>query len=1125
MAKQRYNIGVDNLSYTEPSKTSYVPIPVKEILAFRQQREQDYLTTKNNINLATELKKTLPTLDVSKPLYDEIVTKVDSTLSGITPDNYADKTVDSAQLIHDTVYKHGGKELKDQYDDYTAKAKAISEAKNVRPEILEWKKKQLQESVKPITRDEKGEFVVPTVSSPKLVETQDLFKKTSDLLDKFKSSSKYVKNSDGSVSVDKDIVGKYGITKTEFADEQELYNTALTILSKDPVNAEYLDDEAEFNLYKNPPTSESVASNMSDVAVATFFPNNVKQDKNGKIVVTKPVTKEDIDAFTKGNPNALNFLAKEESKYNQMNAVSQAMANIYGFSKEDKQYFDNEEYKESLKARYTNNVTNAEDVTGPLVIVKPAVTQTIASPVIFDNLKKEEEKLIQDYVPAKTNYDNYIARDKELEGINTPEAEEERNRLKENIITAKEQLERVDANIQYNRQAQDNLVKATVQIAKTGKDGKNVDIEKEYETILPTLSKAVDRQNSANLTNTGYSVNVNKFVKPNSYKNNTLKIDLPEYGEKTLNIYSEENAKRGVALADTEYIVKNGENYTLYSNVNDRAKVPVKQLFNAAVLKNYKPYQLADNPYNAKKDGQTTVPQLQKVPTVDEYAKTVSKLFMNPNVKLDSQELIVKEYATKQAKGIREFAKASDVNVNQTLDYLYVDDQVKKGTAAYNLLRLGVSIDTTLQADANQYKVVNDEGQWEDLPLYLRSKGLSVNDIDFSKLKTSVMLTSDREYGQKLNMPLPLTEDGKKILSKKGDLDLSGTLNVVAVSKAGKDSNFNKKLVDSVYAAYKESFSNTLPSGDQERKAYGLIAFDNSRYSDDFYKLNLYTLRDGATANWTTPPTAQNPNGQAITINAIKRSATPGKLGDNDFFLTTANSIMAYNKKTGITGFVSKADYDADRGGFIYRRQTFASPEDIGSLMGQTMLNIQAQNSNSTTIKNKQVQTSGTSYEVKEESIISTEYKTSTSNIRKTYGVTSKPFNIKDGKGGEITINSRVNPKEMTYLKDEFPNNFKDGVNAYIHSSVANVASTLIKDYKLQITDMFRPAGKSAKMQGAAKQSLHEYGKSFDSRYNEEAQRLLADLRANPEMAKNLGISYAFKHVINGTPHLHIDFN
>lgn len=1105
MAKQRYNVGVDNLSYTDPSKTSYVPIPVKEILGFRQQREQDYLTTKNNINLETEFKKNLPKLDVSNSIYDEMVTKIDSTLSGITPDNYADKTLDTTQLIHDTMYKFGGKELKDQYDDYTAKAKAISEAKNVRPEILEWKKKQLQESVKPITKDEKGEFVVPTASMPKIVETQDLFKKTSDLLNNFKSSSKYTKNSDGSISVDRGIVGKYGITKTEFADEQELYNTALSFLSKDPVNAEYLDDEAEFNLAKNPPTSESVASNMSDVAVATFFPDKVKQDKNGKIVVTKPVTKEDIDNFTKGNPNALNFLAKEQSKYNQMNAVSQSMANIYGFSKEEKQYFDDEEYKERLKASYANTITE-EEVTGPLVLVKPATTFTIASPLIYDNYKADEEQNIVKYVKAQEEYTSLM---REVDKDKTQEP-----RLRELIREKKEALETADANIQAVRQAKENLTKATLQVAKSN----GIPVEQYYSENLKTIKEDVNRTNAHTLISSDYSVDLSNYVKELPNKKNYAKVDIKGLENEEIPIYSEAYVKSqpNVKLSRS-YLIKNGSSYTFHTRGLNLGLESNNDLLS----------KVNSDKITIKTSGKS----LAVVPTIDEFNELTSKLFMKDSTLETNLVGAVSNYikglsprtvilAKDLAKKMGKTFKPSDVNVNQTLDYLYVDDQVKKGTAAYNLLRLGVSIDTTLQADANQYKVVNDSGQWEDLPLYLRSKGLTVNDIDFSKLKTSVMLTSDREYGQKLNMPLPLTEDGKKILAKKGDLDLSGTLNVTAVSKAGKNSSFNKKLVDTVYAAYKESFNNNLPSGDQERKAYGLIAFDNSPYSESFYKLNLYTLSDGDKATYITP------DNNSLVINAIKRSATPGRLGDNDFYLTQPNgAIMATDRTTGRTAFVSKADYNADTKGLKYRRTMFASPEAIGSLIGQNFMNIQAQNSNSTIIRNQQVKTSGTTYQIKEESIISTEYKTSASNIRKTYGTVSKPFNIKDGKGGELTINSRVSPKEMTYLKDEFPNNFKDGVNAYIHSSVANVASTLIKDYKLQITDMFRPAGKSAKMEGAAKQSLHEYGKSFDARYNEEAQQLLADLRANPQKATELGISYAFKHVINGTPHLHIDFN
>ncbi len=1106
MAKQKYNIGVDSLSYAK-SETPYVAPPTKEILAFRRQRENEYLTTRNNINLAEEFKKTVPSNPVSQAVYDNMVNKIDSTLSGITPDNYADKTLDTNQLIHDSVYKFGGKELADQQNDYQAKAKAIAETKDVRPEKLEWKARQLQANLQPITEDDKGNFIVPGLTTPKVVKDKDLFKSAADLVKDFKSSANYVHNANGSISIDKGVAGRYGITKTEFADEKELYNTALTYLSKDSANAEYIDDEAEFALYKNPPTPESLAYSMSDIAVSTFFPDKVEKDANGKVIKVNPVTQEDIAKITKGNPMAFRQLAKENEKFNQMNAVSQSIANIYGFSKEDKTFFEDQDYAEAAKARYTKatggNDIGGDEPTSPLVIVKPATTFTVANPVIYDNYKADEEKNIVEYVEAKKNYTDLV---QQIDKDKTQEP-----RLREVVAEAKEKLERADANIQYTRQAQENLTKSIVQIAK-GKA--NLDIEKEFEATSPVIRADIKNTNATTLVNTGYSVDVTDLVTDVSSNGKEGKI-----GTETLPIYTkaEADSKKGQL---SSFILKDGTTYKAVI-ADSRRSGTHGMITTKTILKNRNPSMFSNNVYSAgsKPVNRTNI---QSYPKTDDFNKLVAKLFTNPDSSTVGESPVAVAKAKELANKMKKEVKVSDVSVNQTLDYLYVDDQVKKGTAAYDLLRLGVSIDTTLQADANQYKVVNDSGQWEDLPLYLRSKGLSVNDIDFSKLKTSVMLTSDREYGQKLNMPLPLTEDGKKILARKDPdaLSLSGTLNVTAVAATGKNSGFNKKLVDTVYRAYKESFNNSLPSGDQERKAYGLVAFDNSPYSEDFYKLNLYTMADGATATYTTP------DNNKLTINAIKRSATPGRLGDNDFYLTNPNGgIMATDRQTGVTAFVPKSSYDADTKGTKYKRTMFASPEDIGSLIGQNFMNLQAKNSNSNIIKNQQVKTSGSSYEIGVERIRSTEYESTTTTTRKTYGTSAAPRIIKDGTGKEVSINSRINPKEMTYLKDEFPDNFKDGVYPYMNNSVVNAATSLIKDYKLHITDMFRPAGNSARLKGGAKNSLHEYGKSFDARYNEEAQKLLADLTANPEIAQNLGVSYAFKHIINGVPHLHIDFN
>jgi len=1098
MAKQRYKTGLNPLSYAK-SETPYVAPPTKEILGLLATRENDYLTTKNNINLAKEFQKNTPFNPISKPIYDEMINKIDTTLSSINPDNYADKSIDTEQLIHDAKYVFGGKELADQQLDFTTKDKQISETKNVRPEILDWKRKQLVNSLEPITVDENGKYVVPTAKSPKIVETRDLFKATADIVKDMKSSGGYVHNKDGTISIDKGVTGKYGITKTEFQDEKELYDTALFYLSKDPTNAEYLDDEAEFSLYKELPTPSSLANSMSPIAISTFFPDKIKKGK-----VVEPVTEQDILKYTQGNPAIFKALAKENSKFNQMDSVAQSMANIYGFSKEDKTFFEDIEYQEAARARARASAgasTDFEDTSGdPLVIVKPATTFVTASPVIFENLKANELKNQKAYVNAQNEYKALINE------VTIDKAKEPH--LRDLILESKEKLEKADAQIQYTRQAEANLTKSIIQVAKDN----DIDVEKEYESSNNLIRKDVRDSNALELTKSGYLVNINNMI------NVTDNGKTGKIGDTSLPIYTKEYANNHKGKL-SDFILKDGNNYSLASSGTAIMTNAIPTL-TKKILESHNPSNFSSNPYSSdtKKINRNNI---ITYPKVEDFNTLVSKVFTNPDIDTSNFSPATvkkaKELATKMKKSI----KLSDINVNQTLDYLYVDDQVKKGTAAYDLLRLGVSIDTTLKADANHYKVVNDSGQWEDLPLYLRSKGLTLDDIDYKELKSSVMLTSDREYGQKINMPLPLTVKGREALLKKDPhaLDLSSTLNVTAVNYAGINSSFNKKLVDTVYSAYKESFNNRLPSGDQERKAYGLIAFDNSLYSKDFYDKNLYTMADGSSVKYTTP------DNHKLVINAVKRSANPGRLGDNDFYLTKENEdIMVTNRTTGIQSFIPKEVYEADKGGLKYRKIMFASPEDIGALIGQNFMNIQAKQSNNKNLKNQQVKTTGESYEVSPDKIRSTEHSRTITNTRKTYGVTSKPYLIKDYKGNEVNINSRINPKELVSFYSEFPNQIENGVYAYMNKSVASTAKSIIKDYKLKITSMFRDENKNKNLEGAAKDSLHTYGKSLDAKYNDDSKKLLSDLQANPEMAKNLGISYAFKHVVDGVPHLHIDF-
>jgi len=1115
MAKQRYSTGVDSLSYNT-SGLPYVAPPTKEILTFLDKGEERYLKTKQNLNLADELQKTIKYNPVSKGIYDELVSEVDLATSSITPENYADKELDSAQVAHDIANKFGGRELQQQQAAYSAAQSEIDKAEKIRPEKKDYYQALLARQLKPITRDTSGAFNVPGVGVPTMVQDIDLFDKADKLLTGWKSSGTYVKDSNGRLSIDPGVLGQMGITKTEFADEKELYDTVINYLGNDPTNREYLQSEADFSLFNKEVTPDYLRNTLPDNILKSYFPSKDPKD----------VTALDIQNLTGGDENMLKDMASHGIVSNQMNQVGSALANKHGFKEETKTFFTDQEYAESIKAKYVVKKTGSSDGTpneamGQLVIPQTATTMQIGNPTIYDNYKAQENEAI-------TNYANKREEVLKLEAEYNTATPDQQLLLKENVAKAREEVAIADQEIQRARQAQNNLTKGTMKLA----TDKGVNVDKAYTENAILISNDNAAANRKVAQQYGYSADVTNLVKPKS--SNEVSINVKGRVH-TLPILTADPASAAKRMLTRDYVIKDGNSYKLYHNaespelINNYTQGQKGSTFNSLsnnLIDTIGFNKLQDNPFNKQgiKDNSLSFKSnLITRPTGSDFKSMVSQLFMNPDTKFPGVPDKTVALAKEEASKIKKVAKPGDVQVNQTLDYLYVPSDVKKGTAAKRLYDLGKVIDKTLISDGAQYKVRNNEGQWETLPLYVASLGLEFSDehIDFSKLRTGIMLTSDRKYGQQYNIPLPLTAKGRAALKESGNepFALAGTLNLTAVSATGRDNPFNKNVTDAVYKAYVESYGNTLPSGEEARQAFGQVTFDNSPYAKDFYGLNLYTLGHGATTQYKLP------DGNDINITAVKRSATPDKLGDNDFFISNAQGdIFAYDAQIGKDRMVSKKEYEADTSAKLYRRKLFASPEDIGGLIGKSLLDRRALYNNNSSMQTNQVKTTGSSYIVKPDSVISNEHRTSVNNTTKQYGTSASPRQIKTYSGKEVTVNSRINPSQMTYIKDLVPGKIKPNVYPYFNNTVANEAVKIINDYDLYVTDAYRPDSINKQRKESAKDSLHQYGKSMDSRYNEGAKKLLADLSTNPQMAKNLGISYAFKHTVDGVSHLHIDF-
>ena len=1128
MAKQRYNTSIDSLSYAK-SEVPYVAPPTKEILALLDSRENRYLKSKTNIDLAKDLASSLPHNDISKDTYNDLVAGINGSIDGINKDNYADSELDTAQLIKDVKNKWGGKQLTEQFADFTSKTEAIAKAEKTRPEKKAWYADRLAKSLKPVTKQQDGTFTKGLAVMPNVLEEQDLVKDLDAVMAGWKADGLYTYDDNGTITADRTFLGKYGLTKTTGIKENDIMTAAFNMLSADKSKAEYIKDEADFELKDFTYTPENVLGLMSNVQLKATFPDKLPE----------AVTTQDIKELAGNSLEGLKAIAKNVKASNIKNTVASVLASKYGYEDVEKTFIDNVEEMEQLKARFAKKTGEGEgeELTplGEYVTVMPSVTDVIVNPTSYDKFKEQEANGVSNYVTAKKEYDSLIAQYDKADNAGKVE-------LKELLLQATQNLEFADRTIKDARTAQTNITNSVMELARA----QNIDPKNNFTLSLRQEAvKEVKTTNIQNIANAGFSVPLNKFtVKAKPYdpsksktlrKNasggnslfpgnpvETININLPGYEGIDLPVYTEAAYEADKRLSTTIGAVKkNGKYEIMYPSANGKTLDKETSDFMTRLSNKIGYVGFKDLTGKLKKSN-TSVNDIQDVPRLGDFQTAVAQLVVNEDADISAYPKSLQTKAKEVAKTIASKIDKSNIKVQQTLDYLYVDKEAKKGTAAKRMLDITQAIDENLISDGAQYKAYKQDGTLLDLPLFVKDLGITYTeeDIDFKNTKSSILLDNDPKHGQKIRLPIYLTEKGRnKVLNHNPKyLDASGTLNLTMVNSAGVNSAINKNIVDAVSRAYAESMGDKTPSGEAARSAYGLVKFNNSSEADRFYKLNLYTLPNGGKATHTLD------NQEKLTINAIKRSATPGKLGDNDFYLTKPDgSIMVTDKQDNTYKFVPYAEYAKDVTGARYNRKLFDSPGDIASLIGNEYLSQQATKSNSVQAKNNQVQTSGSSYNITPTGVISDKHESNKNNTYKSYGKSSTPIKFKTANGNTVNLNSRVPARDLFDISNQIPGRYSNSMAPYFNVSVAGSAVKLINGYNLYTTSAFRDDDRNSKA-GGKENSLHQYGKSFDASFDAGAEKLIADLKNNPQLAQDLGISMAFKEAKDGGYHLHVDF-
>jgi len=372
----------------------------------------------------------------------------------------------------------------------------------------------------------------------------------------------------------------------------------------------------------------------------------------------------------------------------------------------------------------------------------PAYTITHASDVAFDSFKAQESVAVKSYVDAKKEYDNFQAE------YNSADAAG-KVRLKESLIQSRMVLEKADQDIQSARQAQTNLTESVMEAAK----GQGIDAAKYYTKDLQTeVLKEIKSNNIKNIASIGFSTSLDKFnVKAKAYNpetnkplvpytlkpKETINIDLAGYEGKDLPVYSDLDFTYKKKFINTVSAIKRNGKYELFfppnvrGSANDENYAFIDRLSNKIGYTAFK--DLSGKQINSAAQNKTDMPRL------NDFKQAVAELVVNKNADISTLPTKLQSKAKEVAENISKKVDKGNITVNQSLDFLYVDKEVKAGTAAKRLLNLTQSLDENLISQGSQYKVYKQDGALIDLPLYLKELGLSYTseDIDFKNTKTN----------------------------------------------------------------------------------------------------------------------------------------------------------------------------------------------------------------------------------------------------------------------------------------------------------------------------------------------------------------------------------------------------
>lgn len=1048
---------------------AYVAPPVKEIKELSSAKEDYYLKAKDNRNVLDETILNMPYLPQSQGVYNNLRSKANEVLSTINSENYEDKLLDTQQLASDIKGKLGGTKLVEQAKNLGSALATYDEAfakGDIKdPEFAEWKKQQTVQAVQGLQQKPDGTFSSTSVSPVPFAKFVDRTAMVDKILTGWKEDGTVTINSDGSIKVNRDIPGYLATSKSTFTKPEDVYKAARAYMEDNAEVKAYTKDEAEFNTRNN------------TGSVQELFPMLTESNK-------KQLTGKDNasieDVFIALNSQGINpsELIKEKEQNRLYSSSADIIANKLGFNKDEVSLYDDKIFMESLKAKQAK--AKAEEESNASVSFEPFMTQMVLNPT--DAVKLETNKTNLEAqrttLQAKTNQYKIALEEQAKRNAKLPADKQEKNYSNDEFEKLQKQQSVLDSNIADTVRQQNEVRKITKDVAnKVG-----VDLDKLYNDNYNKSVEWVKEANREALINVGVFDEENYLTDRGEIRTDKLSelpkdfkgLFLPtkqEYYDMVTKAYSEK---------DSTYAVSNG--YEGYGSANDFRKV---------------------------KKGTMLHPDV---------AKEIDKV-------IEAQPEI-------------EYTVGKPITT-----MLVVGDKLNSNLRAFTNMEKANSI--SLHTTPEQYSVKDINGNNIPLKTYVEDLGFDFNnDIDWDKVKSKLAIQTDREYGQNYGLYLPLTDKAKKFygtsLNKMMGND-TDALKILAVNTTKNVPEEQRRIRATLLTAYQDLTSDSTGMGEDNKKQMGSLYFNNTEDGVDFYKKNLYTLSAGSHADFDL----SSPNGERETyrVTTTAKDANNSDLLNVNFHLgriknnqeevlATDNSVPSNSENR--TKWMTLKDVESSPN---FSKVTFDTPEDIGANIGYVKMQQDLKTTKPDENKNVYAEYMSTSeFYQTSNSVQDRNYTTIKKQTKEYYHGTDTILNLTNHvKGVTEKVSARVNQEDLIDYAKYYPNNVKSGKGGnqypYINKEVFPSLTKIISDFDIEVTGGFRGENTHKGLAESDPNSLHKYGYSVDVSLNNSTEqgkkgnKLYEELRSNTQLAKQYGILKAMKHNVNGTDHLHLEFN